>query len=603
MKEENNNAKLKIVWFFLKKYKISFMFVVGLAALAGILESITVGLMYPIINGVMNLDASSNTFLNVIKPYVNIIPIDDDLIRYCVVLLAVTLSVFVLKTLYYYFSAKLTARVVKETKQEVFSKCMKSDYQFFVDHKQGEILYKTAQAPNAVMLVLQIFSDVFLHLFLAISVIALLIFMSWKLIGILAIFGAIYFYMIKIISVKISYKTGIKQRESGQQERVILTEYAGGAKQIKVFETFDYWKDAFDKALTTFWIHHRKNYFWKKFPQTLLWMVLYTCIGISVIIIKILYPGKALMMLPLLGTFAAAILILLPKLSAFGSLRMGFMNAMPNVEAVYNVLKEERYSKIKNGSKKFISLKKGLFLRNVSFSHKERDILLDNINIEIKKNQTIALVGPSGSGKSTIVNLLLRLYDVEKGGIFIDDINIKEYDIFSYLEKIGFVSQDTFIFNGTIKENIAFGKDYSNQDIVESAKMANADDFIQKLPKKYDTLVGDHGMMLSGGENQRIAIARAMIRKPEILILDEATSSLDNVSENIVQKAIDKVSKNCTTFMIAHRLSTIQNADVIYVLDKGEIVESGSHKELLRKKGKYYELYNIQRHKDEKKGK
>ena len=595
MREKDKNEKLKIVWFFLRRYKLSFLFIVALAALAGVLESVTVGLMYPIINGVMNLDASSNTFLNIIKPYVDIIPINDDLIRYCVILLAVTLSVFALKTLYFYFSAKLTATVVKETKQEVFNKCMKSDYQFFVDNKQGEILYKTAHAPNAIMSVLQILSDIFLHLFLAISVIAILLSMSWKLVIITAVFAIIYFYMIKLISVRISYKAGIKQRESGQQERVILTEYADGAKQIKVFETFEYWKDAFDKALTTFWFHHRKNYFWSKFPQILLWMVLYTGIGTIVIVIKILYPGRALLMLPLLGTFAAAVLILLPKLSAFGSLRMGFMNSMPDVEAVYDVLKEERYGKIKNGSKKFIGLKKGLFLRNVSFSHKERDILLDDINIEIKKDQTVALVGSSGSGKSTIVNLLLRLYDVEKGGIYIDDTNIKEYDIFSYLKKVGFVSQDTFILNATIKENISFGRDFSDEEIIDAAKKADAHNFIKKLPNEYNTIVGDKGLRISGGEQQRIAIARAMIRKPEILILDEATSSLDNVSENIVQKAIDKASKNCTTFMIAHRLSTIQNADVINVLDNGKIVESGSHQELLKKKGKYWELHNIQK--------
>ena len=145
--------------------------------------------------------------------------------------------------------------------------------------------------------------------------------------------------------------------------------------------------------------------------------------------------------------------------------------------------------------------------------------------------------------------------------------------------------------------NITFGREYSNDEIFGAARLANADDFIQKLPEKYDTIVGDRGMRLSGGEKQRIAIARAMIRKPEILLLDEATSSLDNISENIVQKAINKVSKNCTTFIIAHRLSTIQNADKIYVLDQGKIIESGNHQSLLKKKGKYWELYNIQKEK------
>ncbi len=241
---------------------------------------------------------------------------------------------------------------------------------------------------------------------------------------------------------------------------------------------------------------------------------------------------------------------------------MSFMNLMPNVEAVYEILKDKSYSKIENGTKEFTNLKKGLTLKDVTFSHKERDVLLEDINLEIKKDQTTALVGPSGSGKSTIVNLLLRLYDVDKGGIYIDDTNIKEYDIFSFLKKVGFVSQDTFIFNSSIRDNIAFGEEYTDQEVIEAAKFANADEFICKMPNGYDTIVGDHGLRLSGGEKQRIAIARAIIRKPEILILDEATSSLDNVSEAIVQQAINKVSKNCTTFIIAHRLSTVQNADI-----------------------------------------
>ncbi|UCH72146.1 MAG: ATP-binding cassette domain-containing protein, partial [Thermoplasmatales archaeon] len=210
-----------------------------------------------------------------------------------------------------------------------------------------------------------------------------------------------------------------------------------------------------------------------------------------------------------------------------------------------------------------------------------------------------ALVGPSGSGKSTIVNLLLRLYDVKEGGVYIDNLNIKDYDIFSFLQKVGFVGQETFIYNASIKENIAFGGEYTDFEIMDAARLANADEFIENFPDGYDTIVGDQGMRLSGGEKQRIAIARAMIRKPEILILDEATSSLDNVSENTVQKAINKVSKNCTTFIIAHRLSTIQNADIINVLDKGKIVEKGTHEELIRKKGRYWDLHNIQKLKKE----
>jgi len=591
---KNKGSKLKTVWFFIGKYKIFFFFLIVLAIFAGALEAVNVGLMYPIINNILNVKGGDNAFLEIITPYLKIIPVDDELLRYAIAFIIIAITSFIIQVVYYFFSAKFSAIIVKEAKKKMFYKCMSSDFQYFIDNKQGEILYKTSEAPNSIATTLNSLSDIFLHSFMIISVFIMLSSMSWKLITIVIIAGIIYLYAIKEISVKISYKSGRKKRDSGQKERVIVTEYTSGIKQIKVNETFDYWKEMFDKAIDTFWFHHRRNYFWNKLPQLLLWAVIFLSIGAAIIGIKILYPGRFLALLPLIGTFAAGIFIVFPKIALFGQFRMRFMNSMPNVETVYEELRDKSYSKIENGDKKFEKLEKGLFFRDVTFSHKERDILLKNINMEIKKDKTTALVGPSGTGKSTIVNLMLRLYDVESGGVYIDDTNIKDYDIFSFLDKVGFVSQDTFIFNASVKENIKFGKNFSDEEIINAAKKANIHEFIEKLPEGYDTLVGDRGMALSGGEQQRVAIARAIIRKPEILFLDEATSSLDTLSEKMVQEAIEKISKSCTTFVIAHRLSTVKNADVIHVLESGKIVESGSHDELIKKKGKYWELYKVQ---------
>jgi len=593
-KKNKNDSKLKTVWFFISEYKLFFFIILVLAIFAGLLEALNVGLMYPIINNILNTQGGENAFINFVDPYLKILPIDDELLRYATAFIMLAIASFIFKTMYYYLSAKFSSIIAKEAKQKMFKKCMNADYQYFIDNKQGELLYKTSQAPMSIVNVLQTLSDIFLHLFLAIFVFAMLTTMSWKLVIIVAIAGIVYFYAIKEISTRISYKAGAKKRDSGQEERVIVTEYTSGIKQIKVFETVDYWKKMFDKAITTFWYHHRRNYFWSKFPQILLWMVIYSAIGGAIIGIKIFYPGRFLNLLPLIGTFATGIFLVLPKISQFGHFRMTFMNNMPNVETVYDELKDESYSEIENGTKKFEKLEKGIFLKNVTFSHKERDILLENINMNVKKDQTTALVGSSGTGKSTIVNLMLRLYDVDKGGVYIDDTNIKEYDILSFLDKVGFVSQDTFIFNASVKENISFGRDFTDEEIIDAAKKANAHEFIKKLPEGYDTIVGDKGMRISGGEQQRVAIARAIIRKPEILFLDEATSSLDTVSEKMVQNAIDEISKTCTTFVIAHRLSTVKNADTIHVLEDGKIVESGSHKELIKKKGKYWELYKTQ---------
>jgi ABC-type multidrug transport system fused ATPase/permease subunit len=198
--------------------------------------------------------------------------------------------------------------------------------------------------------------------------------------------------------------------------------------------------------------------------------------------------------------------------------------------------------------------------------------------MKIPKGKMTALVGPSGSGKSTIAHLLLRLYDPTDGQIIINGCDLKEYDVNTYRDIVGYVSQDPFIFNATIRENILFGGNFTDVEMIQAAKLAHAHEFIMELADGYDTLVGDQGVILSGGEKQRIVIARAMIRRPELLILDEATSALDNISEAAVQKAIDQVAQECTTLVIAHRLTTIKNADLIVVLDRAGSLKQGPMK-------------------------
>ncbi|MCA9399277.1 MAG: ATP-binding cassette domain-containing protein, partial [Candidatus Omnitrophica bacterium] len=216
------------------------------------------------------------------------------------------------------------------------------------------------------------------------------------------------------------------------------------------------------------------------------------------------------------------------------------------------------------------------------------------VSFSLEKGKTLAIVGPSGSGKSTIISLLFRLYDIREGNISIDGYDIKTLKTESFLSNFGYVGQETFIFNGTIAENIQFGLEgCSQENVIEAAKLANAHEFILETENGYQTIVGDAGMKLSGGQRQRIAIARAMLRKPQILILDEATSSLDNISEKAVQEAINQVSRFTTTLIVAHRLSTVQKADKILVLNQGRIVEQGTHEELLQRKADYFELYTM----------
>jgi len=233
-------------------------------------------------------------------------------------------------------------------------------------------------------------------------------------------------------------------------------------------------------------------------------------------------------------------------------------------------------------------------INNISFKYDQENVL-QNFSLEIPKGHTVALVGQSGSGKSTIANLVTRFYDVNTGSIVIDGIDIKDMTQNSLRGLLGLVTQDSILFNDTIRENLRIGKENAtDQEIIAALKIANAWEFVKELPKTIDTNIGDSGNKLSGGQKQRLSIARAVLKNPPIMILDEATSALDTESERLVQNALENMMKNRTSIVIAHRLSTIQNADTIVVLNKGRIVEQGKHADLLAKKGMYYSLVEMQ---------
>ena len=251
---------------------------------------------------------------------------------------------------------------------------------------------------------------------------------------------------------------------------------------------------------------------------------------------------------------------------------------------------------MKNGERKLEQLKEGIHFNKVSFHYPNNDkLILQEVDLYLPRGTTLALVGGSGAGKSTLADLLPRFYDPNSGSITIDGIDLREFDLKSLRSSIGIVSQETFLFNDTVRNNIAYGHpEVTDQEIFEAAKRANAYEFIEKLNQGFETFIGDRGVMLSGGQRQRLAIARALLQNPDILILDEATSALDTASERLVQQAIDELSRDRTTLVIAHRLSTIQKADKIAVLHEGQVVEIGSHEELLNKGGYYTRLYSLQ---------
>jgi ATP-binding cassette subfamily B protein len=296
-----------------------------------------------------------------------------------------------------------------------------------------------------------------------------------------------------------------------------------------------------------------------------------------------------------MGIIGYAFLRLLPMIGGFTSIKHSIVNFYPSYEQVACMNRLACENIQKTGGFIFNRIDDGIEYKGVSFSYPGHNPVLNDINMTINKGKVTAIVGESGSGKSTLIDLLIRFYDPDKGVILADKKPLQEFDIYSFRRHIGYVPQDTVLFNDTVKNNLLWSNEKATEkEIIEVCKLANAGEFIMNLSDGYDTVVGERGVRLSGGERQRIALARALLRKPELLILDEATSALDSCSELLIKEAIENIAHKTTLVVIAHRLSTIMNADSIYVLQDGCIIEQGRYQELILKDGKFKDMVKYQ---------
>lgn len=372
----------------------------------------------------------------------------------------------------------------------------------------------------------------------------------------------------------------------------LLTETFSGIKMIKIFGKEGILINLFKKRNQDYYRENMRST--RIVEATALLMEFIGGIGITFVI---WYGGRLVVMGAITPgdffSFLAAIFMIYTPAKRLAKVHNGLQQARGSIERINEFLVLE---KEKSGNKPIEGFKESIEYRDVSFRYPTSETYaLRHINIKINKGDIVALVGRSGAGKTTFVDLLPRFYDPTEGAIFIDNMNIKELDLSSLRGLIGVVSQDVILFNDTVRANIAFGRpDATEEEIQEAAKAAYAHEFIMELPYGYDTMIGERGVRLSGGQRQRLSIARAILKNPPILILDEATSSLDTHAEMMVQKALDSLMKKRTTIVIAHRLSTVRIASKIIVLDHGMIVEQGTHEELLKLNGVYKHLHEIQ---------
>ncbi|MGK7890571.1 MAG: ABC transporter ATP-binding protein [Leptolyngbyaceae cyanobacterium] len=315
-----------------------------------------------------------------------------------------------------------------------------------------------------------------------------------------------------------------------------------------------------------------------------------------VLIGRFLFTGELQALSTTLLTYLVVLFKLLPVVAQLNTSRSQFANCAASVDVIHHFLKRDNKPFMPNGKQRFNGLETSIRFEDVSFAYPETEALsLKHVDLTLPKGTTLALVGESGAGKSTLADLLPRFYDPTQGRVTINGTNLQDFDLHSLRSAMGIVSQEAFLFNDTVRNNIAYARpNATDEEIIDAMQRANAYEFIMKLPQGLDTQIGDRGVLLSGGQRQRLAIARALLKNADILILDEATSALDTASERLVQEAIDELSRDRTSVVIAHRLSTIRNADQIAVMKQGQVVELGNHDELLALGGYYHQLYTMQ---------
>ena len=514
------------------------------------------------------------------------------------ILVIITIVVlFFLKNLFNYmamfFITFFRNGILKDLREKLYKKIISLPISYYQTKKKGDVVSRFTNDVTEIQLsFLSIFEIIIREpLTIFFTVIAMFL-ISFKLTVFVLIFIPISGFIISIIGKSLKSTSNVVQKEQGEILS-ISEETLNGLKIIKGFVAESFFINKFLKTNNKFY-----NYSNKLINKQNLASPLSEFLGISVIGVLLWYGGKLVLVdmqlnpAAFLTYMGLAYGVLTPAKSiskASYSIKKGNAAA----ERVFEILESESDIKeMKNPIEKK-SFDQEITFRNVSFSYGKK-MVLDNLSFKIQKGKTIALVGQSGSGKTTLANLIPRFFDVHSGEICIDDINIKHIKKSDLRSLIGFVPQESLLFNDTVKSNIILTEEIPKNKIIEASKISNSIEFVEKLENKFETNVGSFGGNLSGGQKQRISIARAVLNNPPIMILDEATSSLDSESEKLVQHALENLMKNRTSLIIAHRLSTIQNADMILVMNKGKIVESGKHSELLEQKGVYSKLIKYQ---------
>ena len=489
----------------------------------------------------------------------------------------------------------VTETIKREIKIDIFSHLEKLPINYFKKNKLGDTLSKLTNDTTSLGRIGFIIFDMFKELLTVLILTGRMFQVDYILALVSLILLPLIIRVVRKYTKKIR-KYGRERQDTTGKVTAFTQETLSGIFVIKAFNNTDFvidkykdlTKEEFEQAYKTTKIKAKVSPINEVITTFMvLLVVLYG--GYQILVTKNITSGDLI-------SFVTALGLMHQPLKRLISKNNDLQDSLPSADRVVEIFDEKVETDVFGEAIEFDEKIQDIKFENVNYKYEDsNEYVLKNINLDVKAGEIVAFVGKSGSGKTTLVNLLARFFNTDEGTVKVNGVNIKNIPLKIYRNKFAIVPQETFLFGGTIKENISFGKEVTDEEIITAAKMANAYNFIQEdLPNKFETEVGERGALLSGGQKQRIAIARALIKNPEIMILDEATSALDSESEKLVQDALDSLMEGRTTFVIAHRLSTIVRADKIVVMDNGEIKEIGTHSELIAMNGIYKNLYDIQ---------
>ena len=511
---------------------------------------------------------------------------------------SIVIVIFLLKNIFNYLASfhvtRLRTGVLKDLREKLYQKIIHLPVSYYSETRKGDVMSRMLGDINEVQnSFFQVLELVVREPLTIIFSIAAMLAISSKLTLFVFIFIPISGLIISRIGKNLKAKSKKAQQETGYFIS-ILDETLGGMKVVKSYNAENLFISKFNTSIKK--LQQLSNSIGNK---SNLASPMSEFLGILTIAVLLYYGGymvlvdKSLASTAFIGYIALAYTILTPAKN-ISKASYQVKTGLAAAERVFTLMEQENDITSKENAIHKETFETGISIKNINFRYHEENVL-KNFSLEVPKGKTVALVGQSGSGKSTIANLLTRFYDVNEGKITIDNVDIKDIDLQSLRGLMGLVTQDSILFNDTIKANISLGKlNATDDEVIEALKIANAYEFVKELSEGIYTNIGDSGNKLSGGQKQRLSIARAVLKNPPIMILDEATSALDTESERLVQIALENMMQNRTSVVIAHRLSTIQKADIIVVMKKGEIVEQGTHEELLAKNGTYTKLVSMQ---------